>query len=677
MGLFGAKIKPVITETSNIPLDDCISVIHQFSSKIIVYSRYTTNKVEVYDLKNLKYCYTIDIYDQEVIIHNIVCDQNSSLFAIAASAKPLYGDFSNPSDSFFIYDIETEEKVLSRRAHMDSSIMEWGCYDCDISTKAGIAISVGRDHIVNIYNLFSGDLIKSINCRLNAKCSLSSDGTRIVTSGEDIEGSVAIIELSSPIEIYYFKEINSFVTSVKINPDSLTAIIANDIGEVILIDLARRKVVSSFKIENEVLNDVISIRNNQYFITSCCNGAISVRDAKNGELLLIKIEGKPHCYISCLSDGTLLLYGDGEYGGINIASIDWGDENQDIVESRMISKNNIDEINVELYKNIQSDYGLDYIEINSDGTKILTAGDTGQIQLWDRESASLIRELTINTHIQLISFIENSPVIVTTGQKTVKLIYLEKQNRTITYNIPQSYIHLVCLATDKKSIYVLSDTNSNGVVLNRMSSIEETVLYTKNNYIDSDLLYDLTPKPGVIRFSEDEKRIYLKKKNIIVISTDSGKQVGSLSTHPGIIDLSEKVNSAYFYDNGLKALITHGANIRIWDPQRIETLLLLERVPSENESCLYTGREKVSLWKDSDHDGTGKLYCAVLSPDHQIIATGGEGGSITLYDFKKREKLISLPAHSVRTISLSFDNKGKFLYSIGNKGELKIWKILS
>jgi WD40 repeat protein len=112
------------------------------------------------------------------------------------------------------------------------------------------------------------------------------------------------------------------------------------------------------------------------------------------------------------------------------------------------------------------------------------------------------------------------------------------------------------------------------------------------------------------------------------------------------------------------------------------TGLELPRVISTNGSIVAAGGQggNVCVWdlasrsvikKFGAHDGP--VHDVALSPDGQTLATGGEDQVIRLWDTKTFKNTRSLKGHLSMISSLKFSNDGRFLASASKDRSVKLW----
>jgi WD40 repeat protein len=67
------------------------------------------------------------------------------------------------------------------------------------------------------------------------------------------------------------------------------------------------------------------------------------------------------------------------------------------------------------------------------------------------------------------------------------------------------------------------------------------------------------------------------------------------------------------------------------------------------------------------------IHALAISPDGKLLASGGDEGSVKLWNLNTGEELASFDLHSQRISSLAFDSVGKMLASASFDGTVKIW----
>lgn len=125
------------------------------------------------------------------------------------------------------------------------------------------------------------------------------------------------------------------------------------------------------------------------------------------------------------------------------------------------------------------------------------------------------------------------------------------------------------------------------------------------------------------------------------------------------------VNSVAFSRNG-KILVSGGLDgaIKIWNWRTGELLHTLNRPsPSDIIGSLVS-------WFDSS---VGVIWSVAISPDGQIIASGGSEQPIMLWNSETGKLVRILTGHSGRVNSVTFSPNGKLLASGGDDNTLRIW----
>jgi WD40 repeat protein len=112
-------------------------------------------------------------------------------------------------------------------------------------------------------------------------------------------------------------------------------------------------------------------------------------------------------------------------------------------------------------------------------------------------------------------------------------------------------------------------------------------------------------------------------------------------------------------------------------------------VPSQSDGAyhvklwdLATGREKAVFKRPADSNGTAVTTCVAYAPDGRLLATGGRGGGVTLWDPSSGQVRRELRGHTQSVRAVVFSPDGQTLISAGSSpaephrpGEVILWDL--
>lgn len=142
-------------------------------------------------------------------------------------------------------------------------------------------------------------------------------------------------------------------------------------------------------------------------------------------------------------------------------------------------------------------------------------------------------------------------------------------------------------------------------------------------------------------------------------------QLNSGKVHSTLKGHGWDVNSVAFSRDG-KILVSGGLDgaIKIWNWRTRELLHTLNRPsPSDLIGSLVS-------WFDSS---VGAIWSVAISPEGQMIASGGSDQPIMLWNAGTGKLLRTLTEHSGKVFSVTFSPNGKLLASGGDDNTLRIW----
>ena len=350
------------------------------------------------------------------------------------------------------------------------------------------------------------------------------------------------------------------------------------------------------------------------------------------------------------------------------------------------------------------------IIFSPNGQTIASASDDGTVKIWNLQGQLLH---TFKTHkysgVQSITFSPDGQTIVASGDKTVKLWNPQgKLLRTIEdpdYDFTKVIFH--------PNGQIITSVSGSGVV--KLWNLEGKLLHTLQSGTDgfNDIVF--SPDGKTLASIGHDKTVKLWNLEGRLLRTLEGhvNYVHSLAFSPDGQSLasaswdhtvriwnldgellhtlkghySPVYSLAFSPDSQTLASAGAGKTIKLWN--------FKEELPSTFEEENYTINLKFSLDSKtiiaSSYNTTkflslkGKLLkilpplegatiAVSLSPDNQIIATGGRDGIIKLWNING-ELLHTLKSHTINVFSVDIGSDNQIVASGSRDGTIKLWKI--
>jgi WD40 repeat protein len=355
-----------------------------------------------------------------------------------------------------------------------------------------------------------------------------------------------------------------------------------------------------------------------------------------------------------------------------------------------------------------SDNGVNYVEINRQGTFILSISESGTLFIWDLLTGNLMRQMKPSGDLYTCaSFHPDGQQVITgsrksgialldiqTGTKksefaaTPRDLYSEKGfdytwAKTVKFSRDgqfvvagvADYTAILWDAVTGKELRKFKRTDSNCTSCRIEAQISGDNKYIITAYSDSIKIFNRETgalvkelfgqggTPECITISADGKYISAFEYGVAEVwDLASGK----LLIKTG--DYSEKnVRAVAISDDG--KLIVTGNEKRtadVWEVPSGKKLMTLKGYLNQVDERILT--DSYMYW-------AGFVNEAKLSPDGRFIAVGRTGNNAKLIDFKTGKVFKTLTGHKSMVISLCFSQDGKYLATGGLDGKVIIWEV--
>jgi WD40 repeat protein len=188
-----------------------------------------------------------------------------------------------------------------------------------------------------------------------------------------------------------------------------------------------------------------------------------------------------------------------------------------------------------------------------------------------------------------------------------------------------------------------------------------------------------SPDGKAIASASNDGTIKLWKANgkLIKVLTGHGKSVRSLAFSP---DSKYLVSASH--DRTLKLWQVKDGSLQKTMPGHLEEVETVRFSPDGSFIASGSFDNTVKLWTSKGQPiktknilkDRGAIYSLSISSDNQIIAIGGQQGTIALWN-RQGVKIKQWLAHNLQINSLEFSRDGKLLASASNDGSIKIWNL--
>jgi WD40 repeat protein len=355
-----------------------------------------------------------------------------------------------------------------------------------------------------------------------------------------------------------------------------------------------------------------------------------------------------------------------------------------------------------------SDSGISFVEINNQGSLILSVNDNGTLMIWDLLSGSLLKKLTYpDDKFTCASFHPDGQLVITGSRKSgISVLEVQTGNKIKKFNaIPQDlytekafdYLGVRTVTYSSDGQFVIAGVADNTAILWDATTGKELKKYKKTNSTCTSCLTEAKISKDnryVITAYSDSIKVFNRETGILI------KELFGQGGSPEGISISA--------DNKFVAAIEYGV-AEVWELTSGKLLLkagdysekkVLSLAISPDGKQIVTGNEKrtADVWDiptgknmmtlkgylnqvderiltDSYMYWAALVNEAKLSPDGRFIAVGRTGNNAKLIEFKTGKVFKTLTGHKSMVISLCFSKDGKYLATGGLDGKAIVWEV--
>src|SRR5262245_26541829 len=172
---------------------------------------------------------------------------------------------------------------------------------------------------------------------------------------------------------------------------------------------------------------------------------------------------------------------------------------------------------------------------------------------------------------------------------------------------------------------------------------------------------------NALALSPDGKYLAVARQGEVTLSIPRSSMYSSPIRFP----LTGTVNSVSFSHDG-QALVTAGGEPGLFGEARI---IRLSGVDSRGKLDASSNEQQTPPNTFRGHKDA--MYCARLSPDGKLLATGSYDSSIRLWDVARGKELRTFDGHNGAVFELAFRADGKVLASASGDRTVKLWNVAS
>lgn len=302
------------------------------------------------------------------------------------------------------------------------------------------------------------------------------------------------------------------------------------------------------------------------------------------------------------------------------------------------------------------------IDLNPDGTQLATASRDGTVRIWDITSSGASEWFTLAAHSDMVYSFALTPdgkyLATSSLDGTAKVWELASGKELLTITGHGSPLFGIDMSTDGRLLATAGYDNTVKIWNLDLSNTATAadLLHTISGHTNAPVVGNLFPGLTSVAFSPDYTKLATGgvAGKAMIWDVKSGLKLLSVQADPdgsGITNLALSPDGKYLATTSDD--ISGNSFAKIWD------------ATSGDEISTFSGQ------------GTGRIFGLAFSQDGKRVATGGEAGTLKIWDLKTGAEQLDLIGHTSAIISIDFTSDGKYLVTSSLDGTARVWEALS